>query len=347
MLTAGGYLFYGYTRDPKRRYEYPYPLNLLSDLFDEELHSMDECSVFKAIKKYGTMDNLNIVMKFSTKHQRMLIQMWYKDLLSVREIAERLNRAIKSIEYELNYAIHCLYNSYLKRMLLEGEHPITHINQLNMPDEIKQILMDEGIINPFVFRYLAREEIGKIPGMDEKKMNELLRALDILLIFDFYHKPEPSWNAWWYASSYRSLDHVDILCLDLDAETRRLLRRAGANNIRNLTRHSEAWLRRIPGMDDESVNIIVSQLKAKKYSLNSKDNDLSNPLEDVAVLGLRTRVLNILAANNIHTIGQLSTTSDLDLCDIRGIGPKYSDLIWEKLYDYKIKFARDEEDFFM
>ena len=333
-------MFRDYTRDPNHVLEYQYPLNLLCDVFDLNTHGGRHIdNIFNAITKYATIDKLNDVMKYLSNLQKRCIRMYYEERLSIEEIMEKLNRSENRVRVHINDAVRCLSGyPYRKRMLLEGIHPITNVEQLNMSDEIKQILISEGITNPFAFNNLSMEDIRKIPGMDDEKIWKLLRALDILLIFEFGEKTERR-----FYGMNRPLDKIDILYLNLDTETRRLLRQAGVNNIKNLVYHSEAWVRRIPGMNGECVDKLVSNLKDKTgLSFSMDDNDYSNPLEDIAVLELGTRVNNILIKNNIHTIGQLSYLGWVAVMDIYGIGYNRSTIIFDKLHEYKNKFKKGD-----
>lgn len=328
-------------KNPNNVREFQYPLNLLCDVFNLPMHKRNWCdNTFKAIAKHGTVDKLNVIMRLLTDLQRTCISMYYEELLPIEEIAKKLNRDENRIRRCIINAVECLGDRYMyrKRMLLEGEHMITNIKQLNMSDEIKHILFSEGITNPLAFKNLSREDVKKIPGMDDEKISELLGALDILLIFEFCQELV-CYVPW--GLIYRSLSRVDILYLDLDTEPRRLLRLAGVNSIEDLINHSEAWVRRIPGMGAESVDKIVLQLKNKTdLSFSNIDDDYSNPLEDVAVLGIGTRSRNILIKNNICTIGQLSATGWDNVCDIHGIGYNRSIVIFDKLDEYKLGFKK-------
>lgn len=321
-----------------------YPINLLCDVFELLPYYKQDYSnnIFKTIVKYGTEDKLNVVMRYLSNIQKTCVRLYYHDLLSIKEIAQKLNRSEKRIIWFITMGVNNIgMNVYRKRMLIEGIPVITHIEQLDVSDDIKQILIDEGITNPFVLRDISRKDLEKLPNMNSKKIEELLNALDIILIFGFYGEEDHKY-AYYHAPRSSCYDYRDILCLDIDAESRRLLRLAGVDTIKKLVNHHEAWIRRIPGISDDCVDSIYRWFSCNNIIRRTDvtDNDYSNPLESIAVLGLRTRVYNILIKNNINTIGQLSSTDYWDVRDIDGIGYNCAEVIYDKLDAYMSNFIK-------
>lgn len=322
-----------------------YPINLLCDVFELRSHEQNYSNnTFKTIVKYGTEDKLNVVMGYLSDIQKTCVRLYYHDLLSIKEIAQKLDRSEKRIIWFITMGVNNLgINSYRKRMLIEGTHVITHIEQLDVSDDIKQILMEEGIVNPFVLKNISRKDLEKLPNMDSEKIAELLNALDIILIFGFYGEEDHKYMYYHYAPRSSRYDYRDILCLDIDTESRRLLRLAGVDTIKKLVDRHEAWIRRIPGISNECVDSIYRWLSCNNIPLrtNVTDDDHSNPLESISVLGLSTRVCNILIKNNINTIGQLSSTNYWDVRDIDGIGYNCAKVIYDKLDSYMSNFIKE------